>query len=303
MTERICNQQQSEHSHNHSNMKKTALVVSITLLTMIAEIGYGIITGSMSLLADGIHMGTHTFALIVTLIAYMIAGKQADNPNFTFSSGKVGILGGYTNAILLGITALYMIYEAIFRLIHPEEIIFNQALIVAGIGLTVNLISAALLSAGDHDHHHHGHDHGHHHGHEHHDHNLRAAYIHVLTDALTSVLAIAALLFGKVWGQTWPDALVAILGAVVILKWAYGLLVSSGALLVDYYPLKEDCMAIQALLEESGSLLRDLHIWRISENHKALILTVKGGEAFKRNEFLRRMGERCEYAHVTLEVV
>lgn len=295
MTERICNQGE-QHSHNPSNMRRTAIVVSITLLTMIAEIGYGLITGSMALLADGIHMGTHTFALIVTLIAYLIAGKHAKNPNFAFSSGKVGILGGYTNAIILGITAVYMVYEAIHRLLNPESIIFNQALLVAGIGLTVNIISAVLLSSGGHDHQ--GHDHGHHH----HDHNLRSAYIHVITDAMTSVLAIAALLIGKFFGQTWPDAVVAILGAIVILKWAYDLLISSGKLLVDYHPAADDNAQIQNIAQETGSLVKDLHIWRTSENHKVMVLNIKAGANFDKGDFISRVIAACKCNHLTLEV-
>ncbi len=296
MTERICNQYDG-HTRNHANMRKTAVVVSITLFTMVAEIGYGLITGSMALLADGIHMGTHTFALIVTLIAYIIAGKHADNPDFAFSSNKVGVLGGYTNAIILGITALYMVYEAINRLIRPESIIFNQALLVAAVGLIVNLISAALLSAGSHDHH--EHEQGSHH---HSDHNLRSAYVHVITDAMTSVLAIIALLAGKLFGQTWPDAVVAILGAVVILRWAYTLLKSSGSLLVDYYPSSDDKEQVQRIAGESGSEINDLHIWRTSENHKVMILNLKAGRNFDKADFIERVQSACRYNHLTLEV-
>ena len=296
MTERICNQI-SDHEHADSPIKRTAIVVSITLITMIAEIGYGFLTGSMALLADGIHMGTHTFALIVTLAAYLFAKSQAENPGFAFSSGKVGILGGYTNAIILGITALYMVYEAVHRLINPETIIFNQALLVAGIGLTVNLISAFLLSSGGHDHH--GHDHSHE---SHHDHNLRSAYVHVITDALTSVLAIVALLTGKLTGQTWPDAAVAMLGAAVILKWAWDLLVSSGKLLVDYHPSVDERAHIQAIAGESGSRIKDLHIWKSSENHKVMIVKLEAGENFSKEVFTGKVRAACRCQHLTLEI-
>lgn len=295
MKTRICNQH--SHTHNNSNMKKTSIVVAITLVTMIAEIIYGLLTGSMALLADGIHMGTHAFALVVTVIAYYIAAKHADNPNFAFSSGKVSILGGYTNAIILGITALYMVYEAINRLLNPESIIFNQALIVAGIGLTVNVISAFLLSSGEGLHHHHGE-----HEHHHHDHNLRAAYIHVITDALTSVLAIVALLVGKFFGQTWPDALVAILGAIVILKWAYGLLISSGSLLVDYHPVAKDNEKLQSIAKDSGSIIKDLHIWKTCENNKAIILEVEPGSKFDRDQFISEVKGKCKCHHLTLDI-
>ncbi len=296
MIERICNQEDN-HSHNRSNMQKTAIVVAITFITMIVEICYGLITGSMALLADGIHMGTHTFALIVTLLAYIIAGKHAGNPNFAFSSGKVGVLGGYTTAIILGITAVYMVYEAVHRLINPEEIVFNQALLVAVIGLSVNLVSATLLSSSD------GHDHhDHHHGHHHHDHNLRSAYIHVITDAMTSVLAIAALLSGKYFSQTWPDAVVAILGAFVILKWAADLLISSGRILVDYHPVSEDNMQVQSIARESESKVKDLHIWRTSENNKAMILKLKAGRDFNKDDFTTRIKSACGCSHLTLEI-
>lgn len=305
MKEKICNQQNLQ-DHNLANMKKTAIVVVITLLTMIVEIVYGLITGSMALLADGIHMGTHTFALIITLTAYLIAGRHAENPNFAFSTGKVGILGGYTNAIILGITAFYMVYEAIQRLINPENIIFNQALLVAVIGLTVNLISALLLSSGGHEHHHGQMPQGQEHGEpkdnvKHTDHNLRSAYLHVITDALTSVLAIFALLFGKFFDQIWLDPVVAILGALVILKWAYGLLVSTGKLLVDYHQAADDDK-IRAMADESGSIIRDLHIWKTSENHKAIILHLEAGKLFNKADFIKKIRHNYGFSHITLEL-
>lgn len=298
MKERICNQQ-IKNDRKQSNIKRTAIVVVITLITMIGEIFFGLITGSMALLADGIHMGTHTFALLVTLLTYLIAGKHAENPNFAFSTGKVGILGGYTNAIILGVTAIYMVNEAVHRLISPESIIFNQALYVALIGLTVNLVSAYLLSSGNHnhDHHHHHHDRDHHH-----DHNLRSAYIHVITDAMTSVLAIIALLTGKYFNQTWPDSLVAILGAIVILKWAYDLLISSGKLLVDYHPVADDSKILNTIAGEYDSLVEDLHIWRTSENHKFMILKIKKGKSFDRETFLEKVRDQTGCNHITLDV-
>ncbi len=290
---RICNQQ-SGRTHTHAHMKKTMVVVAITLLTMVAEIIYGIITGSMALLADGIHMGTHTFALMITLITYFIAEKHAENPDFAFSSGKVGVLGGYTNAIILGITAIFMIYEAIQRLIEPEPIQFTQALIVAFVGLAVNLTSAAILSSGEDEHH----DHDHHH----HDHNLRAAYIHVITDALTSVLAIVALLSGKFFSQTWPDAAVAILGALVILKWAYGLLNDTGKILVDYHNSGEERERVARIAGESGSHVLDIHIWHTSGNHKAMIIHLEAGKEFEKEPFISKIRSECHCHHITVEL-
>ncbi|ORC34954.1 hypothetical protein B4O97_11520 [Marispirochaeta aestuarii] len=294
MNQRLCDQYRVPEG-NHRNMRKTSVVVVLTLGTMVAEIVFGLITGSMSLLADGIHMGTHTFALLITLIAYVVAERNAGNQNFAFSSGKVGILGGYTNAIILGITALFMVVEAAERLINPKEISFNQALVIALIGLVVNLFSAFLLSAP-----HQGQEHGHQ-GH-HHDHNLRAAYLHVITDAMTSVLAIIALLSGKIFSQTWPDAVVAILGALVILKWAYGLLVSSGKLLVDYYPVREDRASIMELASSYDITVQDLHIWKTSENDKAMVLKVRSEKGFDRNSFYNQALAACDCQHLTLEV-
>ena len=291
MIQRLCKQIDLQ-GPNRRNMKKTAVVVTITVFTMIAEIGYGLITGSMALLADGVHMGTHAFALMVTLIAYRVTARNAGNPDFAFSSGKVGILGGYTNAIILGITAFYMMYEAVHRLIAPEEILFNQALWVAVIGLGVNVASALLLASGDRT----G-DNG-----PEHDHNLRSAYLHVITDAMTSVFAILALLTGKFFDQTWPDAVVAVLGAGVILKWAYGLAVSSGRLLVDHYPMRQDQQIIKAAARRMESKIDDLHIWRISENEKAAVIHVAAGPSFRRDEFDRTLRTDCGLSHLTVDV-
>ncbi|MBN2859905.1 MAG: CDF family Co(II)/Ni(II) efflux transporter DmeF [Sphaerochaetaceae bacterium] len=291
MKQRICNQQVSEDSHTE-NMRRTAIVVLITLITMLVEILYGLLTSSMALLADGIHMGTHTFALIVTLIAYRIAQSQQDNPKFAFSSGKVGILGGYTNAILLGVTALYMMKEAVERLITPQTISFAQALTVAIIGLLVNLASALLLSGK-----------GHHHSHtkEHHmDHNLRSAYVHVLTDALTSVLAIAALLSGLIFDQSWPDALVAILGALVILRWAWGLLKSSGRLLVDYHDMTDELIQVNKIAEASHVKVLDLHIWNTSEYQKAMVLTIRAGNDYYKKDFIDQIRRQLGIDHITV---
>jgi cation diffusion facilitator family transporter len=289
LKQRICDQEISE-TDSKKNMKKTFIVVIITSITMVVEIIYGLLTGSMALLADGIHMGTHTFALIVALIAYVIAAKHEHNPNFTFSSGKIKILGGYTNAIFLGITAIFMITEAVERFIHPENIMFNQALIVAVAGLAVNLVSAVILSnRGGH-----GHDH-------HHDHNMRAAYIHVITDAMTSVLAITALLFGKFFNLTWPDAAVALLGAAVIIKWAINLILSSGKMLVDYYPAENEISIISDLVKNHGGEINDIHLWQTCEKSKALILKIKG--SIDKNKLISDIEEKLSITHLTLEII
>lgn len=292
MEERIC-KWDDQYLHNASGQRRTTVVVFITLLTMAAEIIFGLITGSMALLADGIHMGTHAFALTVTLIAYHIAKKHAADPDFAFSTGKVGILGGYTNAIILGITAVLMLYEAVERLLQPEQILFDQALIVAVLGLLVNGASALLLAGGQqHEHH----------GHQHQDHNLRAAYLHVITDALTSVLAIAALLIGKFSGELWPDAAVALLGAAVILKWSFGLLKSTGGLLVDHHPISEERRAVLDAAAQQQAEVEDLHIWQTSENSTAVIVHLKASRSFDRHAFESLVKEACGCTHLSLDI-
>ncbi|AHC16105.1 CDF family Co(II)/Ni(II) efflux transporter DmeF [Salinispira pacifica] len=296
------------------NMKRTAIVVAITLTTMFAEIFFGMVTGSMSLLADGIHMGTHGLALGVTLIAYVISGKHRYNRKFSFSSGKVEVLGGYSNAIFLGVTAVIMTVESVERLISPEVVDFSQALLVAVIGLVINIASALILSPPwkGHNHRHHG---------EHrdrdttdsrddeHDHNLKAAYLHVVTDALTSVLAIFALLSGKVFSVTWPDAAVAILAAAVILKWAYGLLVSSGKILVDYYDSEKELKEVRELLKSRNRELQDFHLWRTSASEKAMVISVipspreeLSSRAELTEEVRRDIARKFSLQHLTVEL-
>ena len=212
---------------NKANEKRTIYVVLLTLAMMVVEISAGMIFNSMALLADGWHMATHAGALGLTVFAYRYARHHANDRSFTFGIGKVEILGGYSNAIILGLVALFMAYESIERLINPLEIAFDQAMLVAGLGLAVNLISAWLLQG-----HGHNHDYAHHHheahkAHEHNhncatDHNMKAAYMHVMADALTSVLAIIALVLGKAFGWTWVDATMGLVGAFVISKWSIG---------------------------------------------------------------------------------
>lgn len=204
--------------HNHHGEKRTFYVLLLTVTTMVVEISAGIAYGSMALLADGLHMGTHAAAFCITLFAYRYAKHHQDDDRFSFGTGKVSVLGGYTSAIALGIVALLMFVESAFRLFNPETIRFNEAILVACIGLAVNLASMFLLG----DHHHHD-DHEDHH-HHHHDHNLRAAYMHVLADTLTSLLAIVALFFGKLYGWNWLDAIMGMVGALVIGKWTFNLL-------------------------------------------------------------------------------
>jgi cation diffusion facilitator family transporter len=283
--------------------KATLVVVIITLLTMFAEIIAGIISGSMALLSDGIHMGTHAVALFITLAAYVFARKHMNNPKYSFGTGKVGVLGGYTNAILLLIAGGAMAVESIERIINPINILFNQAIIVAVIGLIVNIASAFILGSGSsgksHNHHEHSRSQTHDH---HHDHNLKAAYLHVITDAMTSVLAIFALFTAKYFGYTWADPVVGIIGAIVIAKWAIGLLKQTSSVLLDRGDYSDEIELIRSKIESHSTSVQDLHLWQISENERSLILSLKstvGNPPEYYHELVKTIGK---YEHITVEI-
>lgn len=252
------------------NARRTIWVVWLTAATMVVEIAFGWLTGSMALLADGFHMATHAGALAVAAAAYGYARRHARNPRFTFGTGKVGDLSGFASALLLGVTALFIAVESILRFFEPVQVAFGEATLVAVIGLVINIASALLL----------GHDHSHAdggaHGHAHADNNMRAAYIHVLTDALTSVLAIAALLAGRYMGWWWLDPAVGLLGAVVIARWAWGLMQDTAAILLD---TAEPALMARLRLEAEaeGATIRDLHVWRIGPHAHAAILSLAPG--------------------------
>ena len=229
-----------QHDHifgqdkRRSGEARTLVVVGLTLAMMVWEILAGIIYGSMALLADGLHMGSHAVALGIAAFAYAYARKNAGSARFSFGTGKVNALGGFTGAILLAAFALYMVIESVGRFIQPVPISFDGAIFVSIIGLVVNGVSAWILGGAEHDHgHSHGHDHGHHHDHSHHDHNRRAAYFHVLADALTSVLAIVALLAGKYAGWNWMDPMMGIIGAILVTRWSWHLLKDTSKVLLD----------------------------------------------------------------------
>jgi cation diffusion facilitator family transporter len=222
-----------QHSHDfvvihEKGEKRTKQVFALTAITMIAEIIAGMVFGSMALLADGWHMGTHAAAFIISIFAYRYTRKHSQDKRFTFGTGKVSVLGGFASAVALAVVALVMAIESIQRFINPLVIQFNEAIIIAVFGLIINIVCAVLLYGGhDHDF---EHDHSHQH---HHDHNLRAAYLHVLADALTSILAIIALTFGKYFGWSWLDSLMGIVGAFMITRWSYGLLKDTSSILLD----------------------------------------------------------------------
>ncbi len=269
------------------NARRTLWVVWLTAATMVVEIVFGWLTGSMALLADGFHMATHAGALAVAAAAYSYARRHARDPRYTFGTGKVGDLSGFASALLLGLTALFIAVESASRFFEPIKVAFGEATLVAVIGLVVNIVSALLLGH-DHSHDHgHGHSHGHNHakGHDHDhqghshghgDNNLRAAYMHVLTDALTSVLAIAALLAGRFFGWWWLDPAVGLLGAAVIARWAWGLMKDTAAILLD--SAEPALMAqVRDLAEAEGATIRDLHVWRIGPHAHAAILSLAPG--------------------------
>jgi cation diffusion facilitator family transporter len=288
-------------SHDR-NARRTLWVVGLTSLMMVGEIVAGSLTGSMALLADGFHMATHAGALGVAAAAYAYAKRHVANPHFTWGTGKVGDLAGFASALILGVIALGIAFESASRLFQPVRIDFGDATLVAVVGLLVNIASAALLSHGHADDDDHAHEHGHDHTghtHEHHDHNIRAAYIHVLADALTSVLAIVALLSGRYLGWVWLDPVMGIVGALVISSWSWTLIRQTAAVLLDTanHRLIEQ---IRAAIELAGSArITDLHVWRVGPGAHAAIVSISG-EADPEMIRNRLLGV-CGLAHLTVE--
>jgi len=307
-----------EHSHelsdvDRSSERKTLQVVILTAITMIAEIVFGVLTGSMALLADGWHMGTHAFALGISYTAYIMARRLSNSPKYSFGTGKFGVLAGYTSALFLGAIAIWMMYESVERFFTPLHIAFNEAIIVAVVGLAVNLVSIRMLGGGgrhhDHDHQHeHTHDHDHPRDHDHphekkHDHNFRAAYMHVIADALTSVLAIVALLSGKYLGLTFLDPVMGIVGGIMISRWAIGLIQGTARILLDSTAGDAVRAAIQsAVHSDSDSRLTDLHVWRIGSNSMAAAITVVSGMSRTPDDYRTRLEDIGELKHVTVEI-
>ncbi len=294
--------------------RRVRWVIAITAAAMVLEIAGGLAFGSMALLADGLHMASHATALAIAAFAYAFARRHAANPRFSFGTGKVGALAGFASAVLLLGFAVVMAGESVGRLIAPMEIVFDQALLVAVIGLAVNAVSAVLLRHG----HSHGHEHGHgghghgghgHDGHDHadddhaHDHNLRGAYLHVIADALTSVLAIAALLAGKYAGWVWMDPMMGIVGAVLITRWSWGLLRQTSRVLVDAQAPEPVCRAITDAIEGGGSdRVADLHVWSIGPGARAAILAVVTDTPQAPEHYRDRLPDHLGLAHVSVEV-
>ena len=305
--------------------KKVWTVFWLTTVVMVIEIVAGTWSGSMALLADGWHMGTHSAAFAITLFTYLYAKKHRANQAFSFGTGKVNYLGGFASAIALAIVALMMIIESTQRLMTPETIHFNEAIGVAILGLLVNVASVFVL----HDHHGHSHDHSHghdhsnghshshqnehsHHGdanehvhtHSHEDHNMKAAYFHVLADTLTSILAIFALLAGKYFGWIAMDALMGIVGAAVILRWAYGLIKESSEVLLDKSVSKSSIAAIaNAIEQENSTTIHDIHVWKIATAHLAVILSVSAKNPLTSDEYKVILKQHLpQLSHISIEI-
>ena len=283
------------------NERRTWFVVALTVVMMVGEIVAGSVFGSMALLADGWHMATHAAALGIAAIAYLFARQHARDSRFAFGTGKFGDLAAFASAIILTLIAVQIAYESVLRLFHPAPIAYGEAIAVAALGLGVNLVSAWLLRD-SHDHHH-GHGHGHSDGsHHHHDNNLRAAYVHVLADAATSVLAIVALVTAMYLHWVWADAVVGIIGSMVIASWAFGLIRDSGAVLLDASVDKDLEAVIRDRLETRGDCVTDLHLWQVGPGHRAAVISVVSDNPLPPATYKRRLGGLQGLCHVTVEV-
>ena len=284
------------------NERRTWFVVALTALMMVGEITAGSLFGSMALLADGWHMATHAAALGIAAAAYLFARQHAGNSRFAFGTGKFGDLAAFSSAIILGLVAVQIFYESALRLVHPVAIAYGEAIAVAALGLGVNLVSAWLLRDAHGHHHDHGHSHGHAHGHHHHDNNLRAAYIHVLADAATSVLAIAALVTAMYSQWVWADPAVGIIGSLVIASWAYGLIRDSGAVLLDVSVDKDLEAVIRDRIETRGDRVTDLHLWQVGPGHRAAVISLVSDQPLQPAIYKRRLKGLRALSHVTVEV-
>ena len=284
--------------------RRTRQVMWLTAVMMVVEIVAGTVLGSMALLADGWHMSSHACALGISAGAYWLARRHAGNPRFAFGTWKIEVLGGYTSAVFLLAVAAYMGYESVARLITPQAIRFDEAIAVAAIGLGVNVLSAWLLSQGqgghDHAHGHGGHDHPHHH-----DLNLRSAYLHVIADAATSVLAIVALVGGKYFGAVWLDPVMGLAGMVLVGRWAASLLRDTGRVLLDAEmdaPVVDEVRDVVSGLPGAPRLL-DLHVWRVGRGKYACIVSLGAeGDGLRAESVRDALRVHEELVHVTVEI-
>lgn len=300
-----------DHPWNHSHdfhdgnplaRRNTAWAAALTATMMVVEIVGGYTLNSMALLADGWHMSSHTLALGLSVLAYILAKRFATDPRFAFGTWKIEVLAGYTSALLLVLVAGSMLFQSIERLLSPGPIYYDQAIALAGIGLLVNIVCAWLLKDG------HGHSHDHHghgeHGHHHRDLNLRAAYIHVIADAATSVLAIVALIAGKFWGASWLDPVMGIVGAVLVAVWAYGLLRESGRVLLDAEMDAPVVAEIRQVIESTPTkaTISDLHVWRVGKGKFACIVGLVTQADVSPDYYRHQLQVHKELVHITVEI-
>jgi cation diffusion facilitator family transporter len=297
---------QDSHTFNQDKKRegevRTMIVIAITATMMVVEIASGIIFSSIALLADGLHMASHASALTITAFAYIYARRQANNRDFSFGTGKVNALGGYTGAVLLAVFALIMVWESIDRLMNPVEISFDQAIIVAILGLIVNGVSVFILGGqpGQRE------DHGHHHkveGEHDDDHNLRSAYLHVLADTLTSIFAIFALLAGKYFGLTWMDPLMGIVGAVLVARWSIGLIRTTTDVLLDKQGSDALQEQIREILQDGDEVeITDLHLWSIGPNINSAIISIQTKSPRSPQYYKQQLLSEVKIDHLSIEV-
>ena len=312
------------HSHvflgeaHDRNERKTWAVIAVCTTMMVAEIVGGLWFGSVALIADGLHMSTHAGALLIAALAYTYSRRYADDQRLAFGTGKLGDLAAFTSAIVLAIIALFIGFESLDRLFNPTRIAFDQAIPIAAAGLLVNLLSAYLLRE-EHNHshvHNHSHDHAHDHGHVretvdhvhgsshiHADHNLRAAFVHVLSDAAVSVLVIIGLVAGRQFGWLWMDPIMGLVATVVILSWSWTLIRSAGSVLLDVCPDPALSREIATCLEQGSDKVSDLHLWRVGPGHLAAVISLVTHERHPPDYYKQRLADLAGLSHVTIEVV
>ena len=289
--------------------RRTWAVIALCGAMMALEVVGGLMFGSIALVADGLHMSTHAGALLLAALAYRYARRLANDPRFTFGTGKLGDLAGFTSAIVLATIAILIGYEAITRFFNPVPIRFAEAIPLACLGLAVNVASAWLLSGGEHGHHHHHaydhHDHDHHdhaHGAAHRDNNMRAAVVHVLADAAVSVLVIAGLVLARLFGWLWMDPLAGIVGACVIASWSWGLIRDTGAILLDMVPDRHVADDVRRAIEAEGDRVADLHLWRLGPGHLGAIVAIATARDRKSDYYRARLASFSTLSHLTVEV-
>jgi cation diffusion facilitator family transporter len=297
-----------EHTFGQTQVRRgerrTLIVVALTAMTMVVEIAAGTAFGSMALLADGLHMASHATALGIAVFAYAYTRRFAADPRYSFGTGKVNALAGLTSAVFLALFAAGMVVESVERVIDPIAIAFNQAIFVAVAGLLVNGLSVLILTV-PHDHHH-QHQHHHDHQHQHHggsDHNLHGAYLHVLADSLTSLLAIAALLMGKYFGAVWMDPAMGIVGAVMVARWSWGLLRNTSHVLLDKQAPEAIRNAVREAIEvRDGDRIADLHVWSIGPDIYAADIALVSDGPQPPDHYKGLIPKALGIVHVTVEV-